>query len=92
MLTPDGSHLFDEGARQDEGLALHEESNFAFLNRVHSPWWGAVRRELERWFATYPPDQRADLRGRFRSSDERQHSSAWWSFICSACSCVSAMS
>ena len=74
--------LFDDFERTDTTPARHQEGNFAFLNRIATPWWSEVRDRLEAWFQAYRGDadakKTADLRGRFRSSDERQHLGAWW--------------
>jgi hypothetical protein len=70
--------LFDEIARTDPAPARHGEGNFAFMNRVDRPFWRRVRDQLEEWFREYPMDAAADLAGRFRDSDSRQHFGAWW--------------
>jgi hypothetical protein len=74
--------LFDDFERTDPRLARHTESAFEFLNRIATPWWAAVRTELEAWFVEYrqsaSAQKAADLRARFRSRDPRQHAGAWW--------------
>lgn len=74
--------LFDEFELTDARPAAHQESRFAFLNRVAGPGWAVVRDELEGWFAMYCDDadqQKAnDLRQRFRNANARQHHAAWW--------------
>jgi hypothetical protein len=72
------SVLFDSFERSDATPGRHTESTFDFLNRVRSERWERVRCELDRWFAQYPTNQRADLWARFRSSSPRQHWPAWW--------------
>src|SRR6266542_284643 len=76
------ANLFDKFERTDPTPARHQEGNFAFLNRIATPWWSEIRDRLEVWFQAYSGDagaeKAADLRGRFRSSDERQHLGAWW--------------
>ena len=68
--------LFDEYERSDLSPSPESEDLFTFLNRSARPDVVNIRAELERWFAAYPEEHRAELRSRFR--DRRQHSSAWW--------------
>src|SRR5437588_2735119 len=74
--------LFDDFERTNTRWASHQESRFAFLNRIATPGWSAVRDELGRWFDLYRGDagsQKAnDLRNRFRDANPRQHHGAWW--------------
>lgn len=70
--------LFDDVVRYDPSPADHLESHFPFINRVATPYWAEVRRVLELWFAHLPASECADLRARFRSSDDRQHVAAFW--------------
>lgn len=70
--------LFDDANRVDPLPASHLEPHFPFLNRVATPFWDEVRHVQEEWFAHLPIDNRADLRARFRSSDDRQHVGAFW--------------
>lgn len=71
-------NLFDDCDRSDASPAQHQESSFAFLNRVDQPFWDRVRALAESWFAGFPHDHAADLRSRFRSPDANQHWPAWW--------------
>jgi hypothetical protein len=73
-----GLQLFDEFERSDGRSARYDEPRFAFLNRVRSPYWTCVRDLLELWFSHIPPETQADIRGRFRSSDDRQNGGALW--------------
>lgn len=70
--------LFDDLVRTDPAPASHGEDSFTFMNRVDQPFWRRVREQLEAWFDEYPPDATADLVGRFRDFDPRQHFAAWW--------------
>jgi hypothetical protein len=70
--------LFDTLVRTDRSGSRHAESRFAFLNRVQSQFFGKVRDLLEEWFHEWPQERRAQLRGRFRSDDERQMLGAFW--------------
>ena len=58
--------------------AQYAESSWAFLNRVHDPFYDAVRGLLEAWFQRYPPQHCSDLRERFRHDDRRSHIAAFW--------------
>jgi len=49
-----------------------------FLNRVHTPYWAAVRDLIEDWFARLPDKAQKDVRGRLRSKDNRQFHGAFW--------------
>jgi hypothetical protein len=70
--------LFDDLVRTDPSPAGDGEDSFTFMNRVDQQFWSRVRDQLEEWFADYPLDAAADLVGRFRDSDPRQHHAAWW--------------
>ena len=72
------TRLFDEFARDDERIASHDEGIFRFLNRAPGRYFARVRTLLESWLQAAPSDQRADLRGRLRSSDDRAFSGAFW--------------
>lgn len=48
------------------------------MNRVRSQFFGKVRDLLEEWFEQWPQERMAQLRGRFRSDDERQMLGAFW--------------
>jgi hypothetical protein len=70
--------LFDDLVRTDPAPAGNGEDSFTFMNRVDQPFWRRVRDQLEEWFGEYPKDVAADLVGRFRDFDPRQHFAAWW--------------
>jgi hypothetical protein len=78
MRTQHRLRLFDEVVRTDARPAQHDEPRFAFLNRASSPYWERVRDALEHWFSRVPSECQADIRGRFRSSDDRHNMSALW--------------
>lgn len=54
----------------------YAEPVFDYYNRSGRRSVGEMRKVLEEWFARYPDRGKADLRGRFRSVSENQHSSA----------------
>lgn len=70
--------LFDAVERTDPRPSGHAETSFSFLNRVQSAPFEQVRWTLEQWFAEWPADGRADVRSRFRSSDNRNFLGAFW--------------
>jgi hypothetical protein len=61
--------IFDTGARAATGRKLRTESVFEYLNRSAAVPAGAVRELIERWYAAFPEDGRADIRGRLRSGE-----------------------
>jgi hypothetical protein len=70
--------VFDQLERSDGSPAGHAESNAEFLNRVHTPYWEAVRTLIEEWFGRLCADAQADVRARLRSRDDRQFRAAFW--------------
>jgi hypothetical protein len=70
--------LFDDIERHDASPATYAEDSFGFLNRAAGLVWERIREVLDAWFAAYPADHAADLRGKFRSKRAGQHSAAWW--------------
>jgi hypothetical protein len=70
--------LFDELSRDDDGPASYSEPKFNYLNRSARPAFIAIRTLLEDWFSRYPEAHRKNLYGRFRSSDDRNHQSAFF--------------
>jgi hypothetical protein len=70
--------LFDNYERTDNSPSPESEDPFTFLNRSARPDVQNIRTELERWFAAYPAEHQADLRGQFRSTRAHQHEAAWW--------------
>jgi hypothetical protein len=73
--------LFDDTSHDYEGPALSAESSFSYLNRSARTKAERIRQTLEMWFARYPRAEQADLRGRFRSGDDRQHHSAFFELL-----------
>src|SRR5437867_1608882 len=69
--------LFDDLERTEAGPGKYSQPHFDFLNRSARRVSGVVRNLLEEWFAQFPVNERADLRGRFRSPDDRQHLGAF---------------
>lgn len=70
--------VFDERALTDPSPASAQEPLSRFLNRVHTPYWAAVRNLIEDWFTRLPAAAQNDVRGRLRSKDNRQFHGAFW--------------
>src|SRR4051794_27069319 len=75
---PERLSLFDDLERADGRPAAYGEDSFAFLNRAEGAVWARIRCELDGWFAAFPPEAQADVRGRFRSRIPGAHWGAWW--------------
>lgn len=69
---------FDDITRDDLGLPLPDETQFAYLNRSGRPEAGRVRELVDAWFAEYPAEHRKTLIGRFRSSIDDEYRSAFF--------------
>jgi len=70
--------LFDDIKRDNTGPASYAEPKFGYLNRSGRPAFHRIRAVLEGWFSRYPEPYRKDLCGRFRSSNNTQHRSAFF--------------
>jgi hypothetical protein len=70
--------VFDEFERVSASPAAHNENFAAFLNRVNTPFWEEVRRLIEDWFVRLPDEEKASIRSRLRSPDNRQFNAAFW--------------
>lgn len=70
--------LFEERVRTEIDAALCSETPFAYLERSGREVFAAARELLESWFARYPGDHAAHLRGRIFSGRETEQRSAWW--------------
>ena len=70
--------LYDNIHRDYLGAARYSEPQFAYLNRSARLEANLIRALLEAWFSRYPPAEAADLRARFRSSNDLQHHSAFF--------------
>ena len=70
--------LFDGFDRSDRSPRRYDEDSFSFYNRAAGVHWQRVRDVLDEWFAAYPDEHKADLRGRFRSKVAGQHVGAIW--------------
>ena len=55
------------------GPSGYSESEYAFLDRSGRPEFERVRSLMNQWFTEFPRCSRADLKGRIRSDDSRQH-------------------
>ena len=74
--------LFDEMDRQrTSGKVRGPKPAFDFVN--HNPWRDTsdIRRTCESWFQRYPVEHQAELRERFRSRDDDQHSGAFFELL-----------
>lgn len=69
--------FFDEFDRTDTAPARYAQPHFDFVNRSAWPEAAAVRGLLEEWFEEFPGNH-TELRGRFRSPDNRQHLGAFF--------------
>ena len=70
--------LFDNIHRDSLGAARYSEPQFVYLDRSARPEAKLIRALLEDWFSHYPQSEAADLRARFRSSNDLQHHSAFF--------------
>ena len=70
--------VFDDFERTDPRPCAHAEGDFAFLNRVRSAYFARVRDLVDDWFDRYCAGEKADLRARLRSKDNRQFRAAFW--------------
>lgn len=70
--------LFDEISRNYLAPARYGEPDFDYYNRSSNEPICRIRDVLEDWFSRYPPSEQSELRRRFRSNDERHHSSAFF--------------
>jgi hypothetical protein len=70
--------LFEDRVRTDHAIKRHDESSFAFLDRVDDVVFARVRALLNAWFAHWPIDGAEQLRGRMRSRDSSEFLSAFW--------------
>lgn len=70
--------LFDTIIRTDPHHARSDESLYAFLDRVDTPFWERVRVLLNDWFSRLPESEQRDIRGRFQSKTQRQAWAAFW--------------
>jgi hypothetical protein len=68
--------LFSNINRNDIDYALYSEPDYEFLDRSAREDSQCIRTVLESWFSRYPEKHKNDLRARFQSTDNYQHSSA----------------
>lgn len=74
----EADNIFDNIHRDYMGVARYSEPEFVYLNRTARPEANLIRTLLEAWFSRYPQAEAADLRARFRSSNDLQHRSAFF--------------
>jgi hypothetical protein len=70
--------LFDEAVRSHYEPAGYGQPDFDYLNRSANEPIRKVRDLLENWFCHYPESARSELRQRFRSTKQYNHSSAFF--------------
>lgn len=70
--------LFDEINQDYKGPALYADPIFYYLNRSARLEFKRIRNLLEKWFRHFPSEAQTDLRGRFRSKDDRQSLGAFF--------------
>ena len=70
------NRLFDDLSRTCEFPSNYSEPSFEYLNRSANEPIRKIREVLEEWFSRYPESDQAELRKRFRSRKEHNHSSA----------------
>lgn len=70
--------LFDSSEREDGSPGAHQESTFAFLNRVAGDYWQYPRVLMQEWLDRVEhDDEYHELRKRLRSRDDEQFRSAF---------------
>lgn len=77
--------IFSPRTRTDPSPASHGDSHAQFLDRVAGPYWDQVRDLIEDWFSRLCPDAQADVRGRLRSTDDRQSKGAFFELYLHEC-------
>jgi hypothetical protein len=68
--------LFDDMSRTYEFPSGYSEPSFEYLNRSADEPIRKIREVLEDWFSRYPEPDQVELKKRFRSRKEHNHSSA----------------
>ncbi|WP_132154857.1 hypothetical protein [Kribbella antiqua] len=77
--------IFSATIRTDASPRSHGDSQFQFLDRVSGPYWDQVRGLIEDWFCRLCPEAQADVRGRLRSTDDRQSKGAFFELYLHEC-------
>jgi hypothetical protein len=74
--------LFDDIVRTEVRFMLPGESHFEYHNISNRPFIAWYRDAVEKWFADYPEcASKNELRGNFRSKDDKQHRGALFQLI-----------
>jgi hypothetical protein len=73
--------LFDDIKRTDLDLAAHAEPLFVYLSRSARAEITRLRDALESWFASYPAEHGAELRGNIRCGEDWQFRSAMFELV-----------
>ncbi len=71
-------HLFDPGPRTQFDFKQESESTFEYLNRSARPTVVVFRKMIEGWFDRFRAGGKEDLRKRFRSPKESNHTGAFF--------------
>lgn len=69
--------VFDPIDRVTTAAKGHEESSFAFFNRIGGEFWEAVRVRIQDWADELPEHGYRDFRAALRSGDDYQFNSAY---------------
>lgn len=69
--------IFDSIERSTVHANDHEESSFAFYNRIAGTFWDATRACLQDWAGRLPDAAYQDIRGRLRSGDDYEFNSTY---------------
>jgi hypothetical protein len=71
-------HIFDEMERNNKRVKYFNESSFAYYNISARPGIVAIRELIEKWYAEFPDNGKADIRGRLRSGKQTDFLSAFF--------------
>jgi len=70
--------LFDETERTDMSPAFYAEPEYHFWNRSGRPEAAIIRKNLSKWFAAFPDNEKDELKARIQSGDDNQFHSAFF--------------
>lgn len=70
--------IFDDMIRNNSTPKKHSESHASFLNRVHTPYFDAIRQLVEDWFGHLDPDSQADMEARLKDNNDVNFCPAFW--------------
>ncbi len=69
--------VFDQIERFTTAPKGHEESSFAFFNRIDGEFWQSVRERIQNWAGQLPDGDYRDFRARIRAGNDYQFNSAY---------------